>query len=263
MANARIRFMENNKIETGNLQVSDEDPDFPIANALNPYRTILYKSTTGNVQIDLDLGFADQVTFFSMIGPLNNLFGISPTATVTLSANNVPIFPGPLNIPVTVTDRGAKVFVDDVVDDTFFRFWRININSPDDATGISIGHIYLGDHRTVEFSNVSRGFQRVDNDRTVVTQSLSGIDWFDVRNNFDSFVGLNIGYMLADDRKKIQEMVNNLGFHTSLYISIDPTLLISTDIDEYTRYMRFTTNPVFRHHFDERYSVSFQVADVI
>ena len=74
---------------------------------------------------------------------------------------------------------------------------------------------------------------------------------------------MTIAYMTAADRLAMEQLFYNWGISAPFYISMDPQLLVSTDLSELTRYVYFSTLPKFTHIKANIYSVSFAVKECI
>lgn len=211
-----------------------------------------------------DLGYAGEVTFFAAIGTLDETFSISDSATIKLYANNVLDWSSPpLDVTLSRSNTGIYKFLDLTITDTNYRFWKLDIVDKFNPLGPSecvvISHVYLGDH--VELShNISKGFRKKIIDPSIKSESENGALYFDSKTKYCQFENCNFGYLDKDDITTIEEIFYRIGRSNPLYISIDPSLIISNSTEELTKYVVFDSEPSFDHVIRDlyNYNVSFR-----
>lgn len=210
-----------------------------------------------------DFGVARPIDFIALISPINEPFGISSGAIITLYGSNLNFFSSPavtINIPVYET--GAFKFVDDVF--STYRYWKLKIYDPMNTTGyVSFSHLYLGDYLTITQSNVANGFVEVQNDLTSQSPMESGKIYFDQGNQYLEFNSLSIGVITLEDKDAILRMWKQLGRSTPFYLSLDPTAVVSTDVSDVTKFCYFNEQPIFTQIIRDIWSVSFSAREVI
>ena len=257
-----IRFCDNQKIE--NYTLTSEDVNYPFTNALSTVRSKLYKTTSNtNQSIIVDLGFADEITAFGIFGALGKPLGITEFGTITLSANNINEFTTPpFQVTVDQNDQQA-VWFSDGIEDTTYRYWEILIDDPGNPDFINFGYIYLGDYTAPILRNINQGFGWSTIDRTSVVKSLNGTAYFDVRTKYDIFDAMTLGLMVESDRLIMQRLYDRLGISSPVMVSIDPTGVITSDLNQLTRLARFSSSFRANHRVFEYFDVSFTLEEVI
>jgi hypothetical protein len=205
-----------------------------------------------------DMGYQADITFFAVIGPLQYIFPISTTATITLKANNLNQWDTvPLSITLDRSDAGIFKFLDDVIDSRF-RFWRFEYEdrrNPNGPEGTSIGHIYIGDYLTLANRNIEVGFNKHLIDPSETKESENGAVYFDRRTKYGTFSNLTLQYLERADKDMLEDLFNRLGIYTPFYISLDPTLSISDTYGEFTKYVTFSTAPDFTHIIFDKFNM--------
>jgi hypothetical protein len=205
-----------------------------------------------------DLGVAQEITFFALLGPLGSVFSISSQATVRLYANTVDSWTSPaLTVTLTPDNNGIYHFLDDLADTTY-RYWRFEVIDKYNTLGpegFEFGHCYLGDYVTIEARNVGNGFNKILVDTATSITADSGAKYFQEGYKYTQFEAVQIGYMTASDRRTLEQCFYDLGRTTPFYVSFDPTLLVSTAASELTRYVVLRDNPIFNHIKSDIYSV--------
>lgn len=215
----------------------------------------------------VDNGTAKQVNAVCVVCPQDEVFGISTTGTVRFQGNNTDSWDAPsLDVLLTVGDRGIFQFYDDDVTDTEYRYHRIQFidpANPDGVAALRIGFIYIGDIEHIDSSNVSQGFSKAQEDPSVVLQSEGGQQYFDQRNKYDTFSSMSLTNVARADRLKIEQVFNDFGLHTPLFVSFDPGGLVESDTSVYTRYFYFAGKPSFTHIIRDYYAVSMNFRECI
>lgn len=212
-----------------------------------------------------DFGYAASVDFVAIIGPVDEIFTISPTAEVKIYANNINDFTSPaFTKTLTRYDAGIINFIDDY--DSSFRYWKIEIKDANNINGpqcFSIGNIYIGDYQTLESRNLENGFTQTFGDKSEKYEAESGALFFDKRQKIKSFEGISLGYLNKTDKKMFDSMFQKLGLSESFYVSLDPTGCFTDDLDELTRFVRFNSEPQYRHIVRDIFSISTSFSECV
>jgi hypothetical protein len=216
--------------------------------------------------VDIDLGVGRPITFFALVGRLTRVFSLSSTATVRLYGNTVASMASPaLTVTLSPETFGIYHFLDDLADTTY-RYWRlecIDRTNPAGPEGFEFGHLYLGDYTTINFSNVQTGFSKTLVDTAVEQVSEGGASFFQDGFKYLSFDSTQIANMTAADRRDLEQVFYDLGRSTPFYVSFDPTLGVSTELSELTRYVVFSQDPVFTNVIRDVYTVSMAFKEVM
>lgn len=211
-----------------------------------------------------DFGYSRSVDFASIIGPIDEVFSLSSTAVVTIKGDNINDFSSPaFTKTIPILDSGAMCFIDDA--DSAFRYWKLEIvdSTNNNGPALSIGHIYLGDYRTLTSRNLENGFTMDYVDNSKSTEGETGILYFDQKPKYKTFSSMTLGYLERDDRKQIMAMFEALGLSNCLYVSLDPTGCFSDSLDEFTAYCLFSKEPSFRHIIRDIFSVSVEFREAV
>lgn len=216
--------------------------------------------------IHFDLNVATNITFLALIGPSEETFSLSETATVTIEGNNVDVWTSPaFTHTATIDDLMALAFLDEVSDNTVYRYWRVRINdrlNPNGADAIKLSYIYLGDH--IELTrNVGNGFIKQWVDPSKSSQSESGVEYFNTRTRYLRFSSMGINYLEEAERLDLEQLFYNSGKFTPIFVSLDPTLKCSTNYTDMTRYVRFEGDPTFNHVRYNYYNIGFSLKEVL
>lgn len=263
-AECRMRFCDNQKIESGNYTVSSESGSQPFTNALDTRRSKLFDADAKVWDVVVDITFPDRINSLTIFGPLGEQLGISSEAIVKLQADNVNDFTAPeLDITIEVTsDQQLVYFISDSID-AEYRFWKISIDDSNRSDNINFGYLYLGDYTVTNFRNVNNGFNWVHTDPTTVKKSLDGTPYFDIKTEFDRFTSLNYALVAEADWSILHDLYLRTGKYSPLPVAIDPSGIISSDLNELTRLARFSSNMSTSHVVKDRYNVNFSMEEVI
>ena len=213
-----------------------------------------------------DFGYNHPINFCALVGELDQVFGMTDQATVKIQANNLNRWSSPpLDITVEPSVGGILRFLDDIAD-TSFRFWRIFFEdklNPSGPNATSVGYIYLGDYVNIENRNINRGFQKEFVDPSKQTVSENGAIYFDEKTKYAKFSNMSLQYIEKNDRDVMEQLFFDLGTTTPFFISIDPTLDISNDLYDLTKYVIFDEQPKFRHIIRDLFSMSLSFREVL
>ena len=201
-----------------------------------------------NEFITFDFGWITPFTFIGIVSDVAQSFGLSSTATVTLEGNNIDDFTSPpASYTLEVTDQGIFKFnIEDP--EVSHRFWRLNFVDKYNAIQgpyLEFGNIYLGDFQTLESRNVEAGFEDILIDPSRRSESEGGVIYFDRRTKYTKLSNLNIRYLLDTDKQIVKDVFRTVGTTEPFYISIDPELMINSDITEFTKFVIFDSEPAF------------------
>lgn len=212
-----------------------------------------------------DFGAAVDCSFFAAIGTTGSDFAPSEAGTFTIEANNVNDFSSPpLSETLTRSHYGLLHFM--AATDTTYRFWKFKMvdrENPSNETGLPISNFYLGDYTTMTQTNVARGFQKQIIDRSSKLTSIGGQQYYNEKDKFITFSNLSIQYLTETERYALETFFHRKGISTPFYMSMDPTLCITSEIEDLTRLVRFDTPAQLTHVFKDRYSISFTASEVI
>jgi hypothetical protein len=253
--------MDNQFLDESLMTVSSVDSSYPVSNMLDPVRSRVFKPTTNTFTIEVDLQYNANINFIGVVGPLSRSFGISEVATITLEANNIDDFTlPPFSQTLTPTTSGILTFLDG---DTAYRYWKLSIDDSTNPVDVEIGYLYLGDLTQLTDRTVNKGFTAGVVDPTKSATSMNGTLFFDEKQKYHRFNGLGLGYLSGDDRKTIEDLYYRIGKGNPFFISIDPNLKISDEQAELTKLVVFENAPGVAHKFDNKYSLSFSLREVV
>ena len=213
-----------------------------------------------------DLGAMYPITFISLLGQVGLPCLLSSGATITIQASNLNIWTSPpLSQVIDCSDRGAMRFIDDLPT-TAYRYWKIKIVDRTNYLGgnnIGISNLYCGDYRTIANRNINVGFSFNLEDRSKIAQSESGVQYADLKVKMSNLNNLSLGLLDRTDKDEMLLLFEKLGITESFFISLDPTSLITTNIYDLTKLVKFKEAPSFQHIIRDIFSMSLSVREVI
>lgn len=224
-----------------------------------------------NEFIQFDLGYAAEVTSFFCIGSLDEYFSISSDATVLLKANNIDddwtTPPVSIDLNTYRTDRGIFLFIDSLLSDYGYRFWRFHIEDKSNPLGpeesVKVSHIFLGDYITLENRNIQNGFTKKVVDPTVRQESVAGSLYWDTKTKYTLLESMGYTQIDKDDRETLENLWNRIGTQTPFYISVDPNLQVSKQLDDLTLFCVYNDEPVMQHVIADRFNYSLSFREII
>lgn len=258
-----IKFFDNQYITTDNSTVSSANSSYPFSNAIDPIRSRLYQPNGTNVwYIEWDLATTSPISFFGAIGKIGSPFTVSSVATVTLKANSVPSSWTSPPFSQTITPSQFGMFLNIDNSGGGYRYWRLDVDDSTNATQNEIGYMYLGDHVDVNRS-INRGFNKGYVDKSNELESVNGTKYFDEVQKYAIFSGLRLGFLSNADRVRLESFIYDFGKHNAFFVCLDPTLKFSDYDYEYTKFCRFQNVPSFSNEFNDTFSMSFDLEEVI
>lgn len=211
-----------------------------------------------------DLSSARAITFVALIGPAGERFSISPGATVKIQGNDLDSWSDPaLDVEMEWSEDGYFAFLDGQSDYTF-RYWKISIIdylNPDPSYKIS--YIYLGDHITFEDRCVAYGYEKVINDNSIITETESGRLFFDERTKVNQLSSLKIDWIKRADKDALIDMYKVFGKTNPFFISVDPTMLYTDNLNELTKFVYFLEEPRFTHVMRDFFTTTLTFREVV
>ena len=212
-----------------------------------------------------DMGQSTQIDFFGSVGPIDEVYNFSASATVKIQANTINNWSAPpLDITLTKSDYGLFRFFDDV--NSTYRYWRFYFEDPqnqDGPSGFNVGHIYLGTYTTLTSNNITNGFNFNIKDPSDVYVSEKGVNYFDKKPKYFIYDNLEMVNLEKTDQRTLERMFQQLGKSTPLYLSLDPTLAVSDNMYEMTKFVLFNEEPKFRHIIARKYSISMSFKEAV
>lgn len=259
MANCNVRFMDNRKMD--NVTVTNENVSYPLSNATSQIRSEVFRSSTTQTRITTDLGFSDSIKALTLFAPLGEPLGITREATIKLQADNVADWSSPeVDVTLSLDSDDRLIYFTDID----YRFVSLYIDDPTNPNGyISFADMYLGDYTTTTLRNVAPGFTWQHVDKTRVSKSLDGTPYFNVKEKYDTFGGLRLNLVDDTDRQIIEDLYLRSGVSTWMPIAIDPGQYTTSSINDLTRLARFSKNLNVKHVAKNRYTMNFQLEEVI
>lgn len=217
-------------------------------------------------QLTFNLGVARTPTFLGLIGAIDEILSISSSAVVTLMASNLDSWSSPaVTVTMTRTDYGVKEWLDSQTS-LNYEYFALRIVDRENAlgtAGISIGYLYLGDHETLTTSNIGIGWSKEYVDNSVVMTSRDGTRFANTQPKFRSFRGVAAGNMLAAERRELEQFFYDLGISQSFFVSFDPALEVSADVDELTLFAHLPTEVIFTHVIRDYMSMRVEIEESV
>lgn len=215
--------------------------------------------------IDVSSVAAFDVTFFGLITQIGTVMSLSASASVSLLANNVPVWDAPpFSLSISLNDQGYLTFMDDV---DVYKNYRVKIEdrtNPAGPSAVCASYLYIGDYLTFTSSNIARGFSKSLVDTSEIQQARSGRTFFKQRTKYYEWTGLEIQLPTRAERKAFEQFVYDYGLTNPFFMSLDPGNCISDELVEMTRFVYFTDLPECSHQFLDRFNLTgFSVREVV
>jgi len=212
--------------------------------------------------VKYDLGVPQELTFFALLSGIDEIFPLSESAVVRIQANNIDYWVSPpVDEEVPVTSLGCFSVMEDLGSYRYGRMEiidRLNYLGPE---GLRLAVAYIGDHQTVTATNIARGFSKELNDPSIALQSENGATFFQTRPRFLSIGNCVIQLLNGQEQRDIEQLFYDVGVRTPFFVSIDPGVEVSQDLEELTRYMIMTRAPKLNHVFRNYYDLDWDMKE--
>lgn len=210
--------------------------------------------------IKVDLGQPQIADFGALIPPANEAFSCS-NATITLQGNNVDVWTSPqVSQAMTVSSNGAFIAPSKTLEPC--RYWRILIS---DVTNnnITAAVAWIGNSVVNTNTNIATGFTRNRSDQSIRSFSESGQLYTDRRPRVLSINGTSVQYLKGQELIDMEQLAYDLGTGRPFFIVIDPSLTVSTTLDQMTHYVEQDSDVQFAHVLNSYYNFSFSLREVL
>jgi len=216
--------------------------------------------------ITVDLGAALECRAMHMIGGAGENFAFSTTAVVTLIANNIPVYTGaPLSVVFAPETLGVFKYLE-VADypSTTYRYWRVKLVDRENPNGpnFPINQMYIGSYVSPANRTINIGLQRtlVNESRFFTTDG--GVRYARRVPVYERYSSTQVEFLIDDDRLEIERVFREVGTTEPMFISYDPTAIISNSVGEFTKYMQIENADV-KHQLYKYHTVDFAAREVI
>lgn len=210
--------------------------------------------------IKADLGQPQIADFGALIPPANEAFSCS-NATIKLQGNNVDVWTAPqVDETMTVSSNGAFVAPSAALEPC--RYWRILIS---DVTNnnITAAVAWISNSVVNTNTNLAVGFTRNRSDQSIRSFSESGQLYTDRRPRVLSIQGTSVQYLKDQELIDMEQLAYDLGTGRPFFIVIDPSLTVSTTLDQMTHYVEQDSDVQFAHVLNSYYNFSFSLREVL
>lgn len=215
---------------------------------------------------DVDLGTALDVTLLALLGESAKPMGLTSSAVIRLQGNNINDFTSPdYSVDIEPDTRGIYKFIDDT-ENTEYRYWRIEIidrKNPRGNEGLGLSYIYLGDYLTMESRNLNNGFNRTHKSNTRRERSEGGQLFHNIKPSYTEISNVGLSFLEPSDIKNLEQFIYDVDVHTPFILSLDPTLMCSTDLVDLTWLVVLESEMQISHVRGGYYSINMKFRELL
>lgn len=196
--------------------------------------------------ITWDFGITTLPKAFALIGARNDPIKITPSATITLSANETNVWTSPTyQTTITYDDEVMYVTSSTGLWTEALRYARLDIVDNDNTAGyIEVGALYLGDFFDPTRARVQYPFAGSYVDRSITTFSEGGQSFSDVREKTEVFSISWFGLTVAE-KEQIDTMWLSFGTSQPFFVEFDPDTSFYSTVNKSIRYVKFQQEPSY------------------
>lgn len=196
--------------------------------------------------ITWDFGISTLPNAFALIGGRNSPIKISPSATITLSANETNVWTDPTaSLSITYDDEVMYSVSSTGLWSEALRYARLEITDTDNTEGyVELGALYLGDFFDPSRGRVQFPFNSVYVDNSVTSFSEGGQTFSDIREKTEVFTIRWFGLTTAE-RELINTLWLSFGTSQPFFVQFDPEAAFFTTVNKSIRYVKFQGEPTY------------------
>lgn len=194
--------------------------------------------------LKFDLGIARNPKGVVIIDNLEENIKIQPTVSIKLQG----AFADSWNSPEEITldwdpSNISKINMNGLFSKPY-RYIRLYLADVDNPLGfVQLGKLYIGDVYELESSDVQREFQEETVDLSELQRSINGELYSDNKPSFSTFSSVLIEFCNKNDIDTIADVYANHRTYKPFFVSIDSEAKATNNINEWTKYVRFSEPP--------------------
>ena len=94
-------------------------------------------------------------------------------------------------------------------------------------------------------------------------KSENGQKYADIRPQYEVFSSLAMDVADETDRETVEALYSSYGTHTPFFVSFDPSLTYTSNLDDMTRYVRFSGDLTAGHVIRGYHNMSFTLEEAL
>lgn len=211
-----ITFLTDNYVDNAELSIITgvENSQFPLTNLQHDFTTKVFRSTTSNVEILVDLGQTSAVDTFAMVGSSVDGIGLS---TVKIYGSPTTDFSGSTEhiVDINIANNfGFKIFTEES-----HRYWKVTITG---ATYCELSNIYIGSKTGLPNNGIStKSFSYYNKDNSKISKNKYNHKFIDTYNTIKYLSG-QIKLINAEEFDTLQYIYDNHMLRKPLFFLLDP-----------------------------------------
>ena len=243
-----ILFLYDNLLDSATVTASStggESTGFPVTNLQHPFRTKVWRTSTGSAKATINLGSAQKVTSVALAN--YNWTSTGPSTLDLEFATSSGFSTGSTALPNTIkhteslayssnpTANGNKACIVKTFTSQAYQWVRLNVVSS--ATDWDIGRMFLGPH-FAPTDNYRIDWSEDLIDPSFISVSVGGQEHVDEIEKYRALV-FNIPVKTQAQWELFQKMCNDVGIRKDLFVAFD----YDSEPNEMTIYGKLTQIP--------------------
>lgn len=205
----------------------------------------------------VDFGLPINPECFIAIGKRNDQLNISESAVLKLQGNTTDNWTSP-EFETTLNWNESVIQISNAngLHTQPLRYWRFYVEDIDNSSGfIQFSNFFFGKSWIPERGCAQFGFSNRLRDLSVTVYSDSGVSLSDVRQQTQEFA-FEFNFMTKDDMDEFMFIFETYGTSKPFFIIMDPNGVMGTNPQDFTKYVKFTSEPDIRIVNPNVYNVS-------
>jgi hypothetical protein len=223
-----------------------------------------YTTINSSEWVVFDMGLVTNPKAFVLIGPRNEPLRISPSATITLQANNADAWTAPpFELELTYADNAIYHVNTDGIGDMPYRYWRLLIEDNDNPLGfIEVGAFFLGN-----YFNPSRGrvqfplsVSTIDDSDTIISEG--GQAYSDIKQPTASYNLSWFGLQKADI-EEFEDQFQVYGSNRPFFVVMDSDATYSSANTRRVLFAKIQGTPQWNLISPDNFELSVSLVEVL
>jgi hypothetical protein len=220
-----MRYFWNNLIDGASVSfsASSEDSEFPVENLADQRIEKVWKTGATLTDESVVIDFGAAVAIQAFICHAHDL--LDTDSTIKIQGNATLAWTSP-SVDVTLT-RVAGPIVKVWDNAQVYRYWRFIFTKASAGVSRSVGRLFLGPLFSAS-NPVDKGYKESISDPSVVTSSISGQVYSNVKTTFRNYA-LTFDGILDTEKDSYDLMTQGMGTHSSFFMQISASVSPFTD----------------------------------
>ena len=250
-----IKFYFNNLLEDASLDPTTENAQFPASNTQDSRRTKVYRSTSNEDDLILDIGANEEMDSFFIVDNPQDGFGVN---ALTVEANTTSSFATPLlSEEITLNNKYGQGFLK--FDQVSARFIKLEMTST--LGYCELSNFFIGKElELIDGKSINFGWTHQERELINKSFNRSGQQFSDLIGTQRAF-NVSFTNLTKDQLEQLDEIYDFCGTFKPFFVRIGcPD--ITNSMERFSGMVFLQSKPVKTNSFFNRYQLSMELVEV-